>query len=159
MSDTVTLREITSDNEARVKELAVGPGQRAFVRSISQSLEDAAANPEAKPWYRAIYADDQPVGFVMLSFDVPPGRSERPWRYYVWRLLVDARDQRRGYGRAAMELVIDIVRGSPGGTELYTSIDPGEGAPVAFYRSLGFEPTGEWLEREEVLRLSIDRVT
>ena len=157
MSDTVTLREITRDNEASVTMLAVGPGQDVFVRSVSQSLEGATANPEAKPWYRAIYVDDQPVGFVMLSFGVLPGQMQRPWRYYLWRLLVDARYQRRGYGRAAMELVIDIVRASPGGTELYASVHPGEGDPIPFYRSLGFESTGEWFEGEEVFRLSLDQ--
>ena len=54
-----------------------------------------------------------------------------------------------------MELVIDIVRASPGGTEVYVSVEPGEGSPIPFYRSLGFERTGEWIEKEEVFRLAV----
>lgn len=151
----VTLREITSDNEARIRKLAVAPGQDLFVDSVSESLLEAGENPEAKPWFRAIFADEQPVGFVMLSFDVPPGQPDYPWRYFLWRLLIDARHQRRGYGHAAMALVIDVVRGSPGGTDLFTSVHPGEGGPAPFYRSLGFEPTGELFDGEEVYRLSL----
>jgi diamine N-acetyltransferase len=37
--------------------------------------EDAAAYPEASPWYRVINADDEPVGFVMLSGDTVPRPS------------------------------------------------------------------------------------
>ena len=157
MPGTMTLREITAENEPRVRMLAVAPDQEMFVRSVSRSLEDAAANPLSEPWYRAIYVDDDPVGFVMMSFDVPPGRPSRPWRYYLWRFLIDERYQCRGYGRAAIELVIDIVGASPGGTDLYTSVHAGDGGPLPFYRSLGFEPTGEWFDDEQVLRLVIGR--
>lgn len=55
-----------------------------------------------------------------------------------------------------MELVIDHVRQSPRATELVTSVVPGPGSPAPFYRSLGFEPTGEWVEGEEVYRLPLD---
>jgi diamine N-acetyltransferase len=155
MSETVTLREVTADNEAAVRALTVVPGQELFVASVGESLDEAASTPDAHPWYRAIYPADQPVGFVMLSFDVPPGRPEYPWRYFLWRLPVDARYQHRGYGRAAMALVVDIVRRSPGASDLFTSVHPGEGGPALFYRSLGFEPRGEWFDGEEVYRLPL----
>jgi diamine N-acetyltransferase len=155
MPEAVALREVTADNEAAVRALALAPGQERFADSVSESLGEAASSPDAHPWYRAIYAGDRPVGFVMLSFDVPPGHAEYPWRYFLWRLLVDARYQRRGYGRAAMALVIDIVRRSPGATDLFTSVHPGEGGPGPFYRSLGFQPTGEWFDGEEVYRLPL----
>jgi diamine N-acetyltransferase len=113
MCETVTLREITPKNEAAVHALAVALGQELFVTSASESLDEAATSPDARPWHRAIYAGDQPVGFVMLSFDVPLGHPEYPWRYFLWRLLIDARYQRRGYGRAAMKLVIDCGSEQP----------------------------------------------
>src|SRR5215207_1645628 len=152
MAVTVTLREITPANEASVRPLAATYGDDLFVVAAGDSLDEAASSPDARPWYRAIYLGDQPIGFVMLSFDVPPGHFEYPWRYFLWRLLIDPRFQRRGYGHAAMALVMEVVRGSPGGTELFTSVFPGDGGPAAFYRSLGFEPTGEWFDDEEVFR-------
>jgi diamine N-acetyltransferase len=155
MSETVTLREVTPDNEATVRALAAPYGQDLFVVSANDSLDEAATSPDARPWYRAIYAGDQPVGFVMLSFDVPPEHPEYRWRYFLWRLLIDPRYQRRGFGRAGMALVMEVVRSSPGGTELFTSVYPGEGGPAPFYRSLGFESTGEWFDDEEVYRLHL----
>ena len=155
MPAIVTLREVSSENEAAVRELRVSPSQEVFVTSVADSLDEAAASPEAHPWYRAIYAGDEPVGFVMLSFNMPPGHPDYPWRYLLWRLLIDAGHQRRGYGRAAIALVIDIVRSSPGGTFLVTSVEPGTGGPAPFYRSLGFEATGEWFEGQEVYRLPL----
>jgi hypothetical protein len=76
--EIVALREVTADNEAAVRALAVEPRQESFVAAVSESLDEAASSPDAHPWYRAIYAGDRPVGFVMLSFDVPPGRLEYP---------------------------------------------------------------------------------
>jgi diamine N-acetyltransferase len=155
VSDVVTLREITAENESVVRALAVSQDQELFVDSVSESLEEAAASPDAHPWYRAIYAGDRAVGFVMLSYDVPPGHPDYPWRYYLWRLLVDARYQRRGFGRAAMALAIDHVRRGPGATDLFTSVRPGEGSPRPFYRALGFASTGVWAEGEEIFRLRL----
>jgi diamine N-acetyltransferase len=91
----------------------------------------------------------------MLSYDVSPGNADYPWRYFLWRLLIDAGHQRRGYGQAAMALVIDHVRRGPGATELFTSVHPGTGSPRPFYRALGFESTGEWFDDEEVYRLRL----
>jgi diamine N-acetyltransferase len=151
----VTLREITGENEAAVRALRVSSDQEVFVASVEESLEEAAATPEAHPWFRAIYAGEKPVGFLMLSYDMPPGYREQPYRYFLWRLLIDERHQRSGYGRAAMELVIDHLRTRPGAIELHTSVHPGPGSPGPFYRSLGFEPTGDWMEGEEVYRLAL----
>ena len=136
----VSLRTITDENRDAVCALAVGPGQDRFVDSVAESLEEAAATPEASPWYRAIYAGDEPVGFVMLSWDVTPSPGILgPW--FLWRLLIDGRHQRRGYGQAALGQVIDLVRAA-GATELLTSYQPGDGEPWPFYERLGFRPTG-----------------
>ncbi|HEY4315691.1 MAG TPA: hypothetical protein VGO19_09325 [Actinomycetes bacterium] len=63
----VSLREITQDNRAAVEALAVTDEQDFFVATVTQSLKDAEDEADAKPWYRAVYADDEPVGFVMIS--------------------------------------------------------------------------------------------
>jgi diamine N-acetyltransferase len=151
----VTLREITPENETVVRTLRVAPEQEQFVASVTRSLEEAEVTPQARPWYRAIYAGQEPVGFVMLSYDVPPGDPDQPFRYFLWRLLIDSRHQGRGYGRGAMELVIEHLRDRPDATELVTSVHPGPGSPGPFYRGLGFEPTGEWLEDEEIYQLAL----
>jgi diamine N-acetyltransferase len=151
--DPVTLRGITDENREAVRALRVSTEQELFVASVAESLEEATATPEGKPWYRAIYAGEEPVGFVMLSWNLTPGPGLLG-PYFLWRLLIDERHQRRGFGRAAMAQIIDLVR-EDGARELLTSYQPGEGGPWPFYQRLGFEPTGEIEDNEIVLRLDL----
>ncbi len=152
-ASAVALREITDDNRDVVCALRVSRDQEQFVDGVGESIEEAAAAPQANPWYRAIYAGDQPVGFVMLSWDVAPSPGILgPW--FLWRLLIDERHQRRGYGRAALRQVAEVVRAA-GATELLTSYVPGDGSPWPFYERFGFVPTGELDDVEVVLRLDL----
>ncbi len=73
----VTLRQITDENRAAVSAFHVAPDQEQFVAGVEQSLAEAATTPRGNPWYRAIYAGDEPVGFVMLSWDVTPSPGMR----------------------------------------------------------------------------------
>jgi diamine N-acetyltransferase len=154
---SVTLREITPANRVLVEAMQVSPAQETFVDGVGRSLDEAAATPLSRPWCRAVYAGDDPVGFVMLGDDVPPGNAVIPWRYYLWRMLVDRRHQGHGYGRAGLHLVIRYLRTRPGADVLVTSIVPGPGSPLGFYLAYGFEPTGEWFDHEQVLALRLDR--
>lgn len=70
-----------------------------------------------------------------------------PW--YLWKLLVDAAHQRSGDGRDTVGL-IDLVR-REGASELLTSYLEGPGDPGPIYARLGFEPTGERDENDEVI--------
>lgn len=156
-SPGVHLREITDENRDAVCAVRVRPDQDLFVDSVAKSLDDAAATPEAEPWYRAVYSGDEPVGFVMLSWNVPPGRPGILGPYYLWRLLIGTRHQGRGFGREVLTRVVDLIR-ADGGTELLTTYQPGEGEPGPFYRAFGFEPTGEIDNGEIVLRLDLGRL-
>ena len=149
----VSLREITDENRDAVCALIVDPAQERFVSSVAESLDEAAVTPEGAPWYRAIYADDEPVGFIMLSWDATPAPGILG-PYFLWRILIERRHQRQGFGRAALAQVIDLIRADVA-EELLTSYHPGEGEPWPFYRSFGFEPTGEIEDGEIVLRLDL----
>jgi diamine N-acetyltransferase len=149
----VTLREISDANRALVSALSVTPSQEVFVASVAESLAEAASTPEGNPWYRAIYAGDEPVGFVMLSWAVTPAPGIiGPW--FLWRLLIDQDHQGRGIGRAALGQVVELIRAN-GATELLTSYHPGEGEPWPFYERFGFRPTGALDHGEIVLSLDL----
>ena len=143
----VTLREIDADTVRAICNLAVRPDQLKFVAPNAVSI--AQAYFEKRAWFRAIYADETPVGFAMIE-DWP----EKP-EYFLWRFMIDARWQRMGFGRSALGLIIEHVRTRPGATELMTSVVQAEGGPQPFYESLGFEPTGEYEEGEALLRLRL----
>lgn len=143
----IALRDVTEDNLEAVLQLKVADEQESFVAPNVVSIAQAYFNRYA--WFRAIYADGTPVGFVML-YDNP----DMP-EYFLWRFMIDARYQGLGFGRQALEQVIDYVRGRPGVTELLVSHGEGDGNPGPFYQKLGFAYTGGRVGVERVMRLPV----
>lgn len=149
----VTLREITADTVRSVMRLAVAEHQKGFVAPNAVSLAQALFSTQA--WYRAVYADEEPVGFVMLadeSLENPPPAKPA---IGLWRFMIDARHQGRGIGRAALQRVIEHVRAKGLFDTLELSYVPGPGCPEPFYKSLGFRDTGRLDEGEVVLELPL----
>ena len=147
MRSGVALREIDADTVRTVCALSVRPDQQKFVAPNAISIAQAHFSDHA--WFRAVYADSTPVGFLMLE-----DRPERP-EYYLWRFMIDARHQGRGFGRRAIALLAGHVGTRPHATELLTSVLQAEGGPQGFYESLGFELTGEYEEGEALMRLQL----
>jgi diamine N-acetyltransferase len=146
MSDhEVTLRPITRENVGDVLRLQVAPDQEQFVASNAVSLAQAHFEPKL-PWFRAVYAGETPVGFVMLEYN-----AEEQF-YFLWRFMIDARYQRHGYGRKALELLCAHVKTLPNGDVLYTSCVPALGGPGPFYEKMGFVYTGDEEDGELYLR-------
>jgi GNAT superfamily N-acetyltransferase len=153
---SVQLREITEANIEAVLALRTTREQERFVSSVAGSLAEAADNPQGNPWFRAAYADERPVGFVMLSWDVQPQPPEINGPWFLWKLLVDHRHQRQGYGQEVVRQVVALVR-EQGAGELLTSCVPGENGPAGFYARLGFLPRGDAdPDGETILRLDLD---
>ncbi len=144
-ASAVSLREVTRDNLREVLSLKVAPDQEKFVANNAVSIAQAHFYPETA-WFRAIYADETPVGFMMLSDD-----ASKP-EYFLWRLMLDARYQKFGFAARAMHLLFDYVRTRPNAREIFTSCVPGEGSPHGFYEKLGFADTGDLDDGEIVMR-------
>jgi diamine N-acetyltransferase len=149
MTAQIRLVEVTDDNRDAVIAVRVHPAQEQFVASVETSFRHAKENPEAEPWFRAVYDGDEPVGFVMLSWNLVPRPGLRG-PYFLWRLLVGADHQGRGYGTAILNEVVRLLR-AEGAIELFTSCVPGEGSPQPFYLGCGFVPTGETDEEGETV--------
>ena len=151
----VQLREITSENRAAVEALTVSAVQAEYVAGVAESLIEAAETPDACPWYRAVYADDRPVGFVMISDGITVVNPDYLGPYFLWRLLIDQRYQGRGCGSAALGLVVEYVRKRPDAHVLLTSAGQGPESPAGFYQRQGFKLTGEVHGGELVLALEL----
>jgi len=137
--------------------LRVAPGQERFVGSVLEAREEAAEYPHAKPWYRAVYAGDEPVGFAMVGWNVQPQPLDIIGPWLLWKIIVDRRYQGRGYGAEAVRQVAALVR-AEGATELLTSYVPEDGGPAGFYQRLGFVLTGELDSNGEVIvRLALPK--
>ncbi len=144
----VSLREITTATLRPILALEVHQDQlEHYPRSNAYSIAQAHFAPDA--WFRGIYAGEAPVGFVLLS--VIPEKAE----YFLWRFMIDHGCQRRGYGRRAMQLVIEHVSGLPGAKEFHLSHLRGNQAAAALYDSLGFRYTGDEQDGDLRMRLKL----
>ncbi|KAL6850771.1 hypothetical protein ACO1O0_007897 [Amphichorda felina] len=161
-ASTVTLRVIDKDNWRAVASLTMLEGQEGNVSPNVSSLCESHYSEDA--WVRAIYADETPVGFLMMSIWDP-----EEW-YSIWRFMIDHRYQRLGFGRTAVRLAIEHIRqnhpqgkiirlmstGPNGKKDIPGKKDvPAEHSPYNFYSSLGFrDMTGE--EENGQYEMSLD---
>ena len=145
----VSLREITAETVREICNLSntLTPPRKYMVAPNAISIAQAHFSPNA--WFRAIYADDTPVGFLMLHDD--PEERE----YFLWRLMIAGQHHGKGFGRQAIALLVDHVRTRPGATVLETSCGQGPGSPEGFYRKLGFVRNGKMLGEEVGLSLTL----
>jgi diamine N-acetyltransferase len=144
----VSLREITKETLRPFLKMKVAESQEKMVANNAVSIAQAHFEPCA--WFRGIYANETPVGFIML-YDDP----DEPV-YFLWRLLVAEEYQGLGYGRKAIEQLVQYVKTRPSATELKVSyVKELPGNPGPFYEKLGFEYTGEEEGGELVMRLAL----
>jgi len=146
-NSSICLREVTADTVRVICRLEVSEVQKHFVAPNAVSIAEAYFEPKA--WFRAIYADEIPVGFLML-YDDP----DEPV-YFLWRYMIDARYQKLGFGKRAMDLLLDHVRTRPGARQMSFSCHPGEEGPEPFYRRYGFSLTGKMLGDEAEMRIDL----
>jgi RimJ/RimL family protein N-acetyltransferase len=133
----VRLVEITPATARAMLDLETHPTQRRFISTMPNSYADALFpdvinGAPVVPWLRAIEADGERVGFVMLAT-----ATEHHPEPYLWRLLIDRRHQRRGIGDRALRLLADQLR-TDGHHSLLVNWDLGPGTPEPFYLARGF---------------------
>ncbi len=137
-NSVVELREIDSDNFKAVSRLRVAPDQQRFIATNDHSIAEAHFSDQA--WFRAIYADDTPVGFAMLADELCGTRADPDPNCLLWRFMLDERYQRLGFGTRALEQVVEHVRTHRDAEMLLTSYLPGNVSAANFYRKFGFVP-------------------
>jgi diamine N-acetyltransferase len=75
--------------------------------------------------------------------------------FFLWRLMIDKAHQGKGFGRAAVEALIEHVRTRPGARRLLVSHVQGADRLPRFYQSLGFVYTGSEADGELVLERTL----
>lgn len=152
MAKKVRLRDVTADNWEEVVDLEVSDEQEDFVADNAYSLAESKFDPYVKP--RAIYAGKRVVGFLMYELLESDGR---PHDYSIYRLMIDKRQQGKGYGRAALELAIDEIRQDRHVNRITISYVPGNPVSKRFYGSLGFQEVGLDEDGEMIAELAMSK--
>ena len=142
----INLKDINAHTVCEICDLSVNDFQKQFVAPNAVSIAQAYFSKQA--WFRAIYADQTPIGFVMIYDDAKTAS------YDLWRYMIDKTFQNKGFGYRAMALVIDHVKKKPNANVLTTSVLEKDGSPQKFYEKLGFVLTGEYKDNEAVMVLT-----
>lgn len=148
--EDVQLREITESTVYWVCMLSdtLTEPKKSMVAPNAISLAQAHFNKYA--WFRAIYAGKAAVGFLML-YD-----NHDEAEYFLWRFMIAEPYQGRGYGRKAIERLVEYVKTRPNAKELGVSCGLGDGSPKEFYEKAGFVSTGEMDDGELVLKMQLE---
>jgi histidinol dehydrogenase len=147
-----SVRPVDKGNVDAVLKLQVAAGQRGFVSSVERSLAQVAYEPRGRAL--ALFDGDTAVG-MMLLYDARQDDEDPANQLYVWRLMVDARFQGRGYGRRAMQWVVEEARRGAYAEVGLSHVDQ-PGAASGFYKKLGFAYTGEVDDGELKMLLKLE---
>lgn len=141
----IFLKEVDRHNFFDVIDLKVAEEQKSFVATNLFSLAQAKAFPECN--CLAIYHEEELVGFTMYCMDFDDKE------YWIYRLMIDAKYQSKGYGKAAMEKLIERIKEDKDHQVIYLSFEPENDRAKEMYEKLGFEADGRVIDGEIVYRL------
>ena len=151
----IRLEKINCINIWSVLDLKVSKAQKGFVASndisIIQAYTSIGTGCTAFPF--AILNGKKAVGFIMIGYNEAAlydfdEDAEAPEilknNYSIWRLMIDKRYQKKGYGREAIKLALDFIRTWPCGKAEYCSLsyEPDNAVAAKLYHSLGFVENG-----------------
>ena len=82
------------------------------------------------------------LGYDRIDADDP---AIADGNYCLWRYMIDAKYQGKGYGRAGIEAVLEFIKSAPVGEAkaCWLSYEPENSVAQKLYASFGFEETGE----------------
>lgn len=146
----IYLRKITEENFIDAFNLKLAPKQECFVSHPIRSLAQAYVYREqCQPF--GIYEGDNMVGYVMViyDYDVP--------EYDIWHMMIDESNQRRGYGKIALDRVLDYIKAKPFGASNRVTLTCNRDniQALSLYKSRGFTETGAVDEDEIELSLMV----
>ncbi len=151
---TIHFMRITAKTVVEICKLSetLSSAQRKMVADNALSIAQAHFSESA--WIRAIYADDTPIGFIMLHYGSDYDDGIDCPGVFLWRFMIAAPYQGKGYGKKAITFLLTHLR-AQGIPELYTSCGVGEASPAPFYKRFGFVETGEYYSDEIELKLDL----
>ena len=143
----ISLRAITPDNYKEIISLSVSKEQEHLVAPNVLTLAQMQFRHEKIAL--AIYVEDTPVG--LIAYDL--------YDYDIWRLMIDERYQGKGYGRQALNRVIEILRFHGAQREVRTDVAPDNQVAKTLYESLGFresQASSSNGEKTETIQMTLE---
>ena len=144
------IHPVTKDNWRELAKLQVREDQKSFVATNIWSIAESQFgfdHPTDGHWDMVpygIYLENLPVGFLMLGYNYSAPNEQG----FVVRLMVDEKYQGKGYGKFAMNWILDHFRANERVKAVGISYEPDNDVARKLYASLGFVETGRIFEGE-----------
>ena len=133
----ITLQPINENNFLAVCRLRSAPEQQNFSLPAPMILARAYAYREQRASAYAVCTSEAVVG-VMLVEDL----DEEPACYHLSELLIDEAQQKKGYGREAMLLLLSELQKERKYPRVELCVKKANTAAIRLYTSLGFRDSG-----------------
>ncbi len=147
----IELCDLSEENLQQCFNLKVADGQTQYIASNKGSWQTANENKTvARPF--ALCCDGKVVGFTMFAFD--ENYADPNDRYWLWRFMIDEGLQGKGYGTAALQVIIRYFK-DHGANNIRLSTKETNSNALSMYRKAGFHETGEMNGEETVLQLDL----
>jgi diamine N-acetyltransferase len=140
----VSLHQITKENYEEVCELDVTKEQQDYVACNMWSLVESKFNEGYET--RAIYIDEEPVGFFMWV-------QESKSKTSIWRFMIDKAHQQKSIGRTALNLALAEIKEVVDLKEIEICYNPNNPVAKEFYSSFGFTEVGMDEDNEDMLAI------
>jgi diamine N-acetyltransferase len=133
---------VNRDNWQECIHLPISEDHKRYVAPNVYSIAEAQFYPGVVS--ACIYAGDEMVGYTLY------GREEDDESmFWIDRLMIAEGQRGKGYGRAALLMIIDKAKKS-GFSKIGLSTEPGNSNAIRLYESVGFRATGEIDDGEAV---------
>ena len=145
----INFRKITEENFDSIIKMK-RPEKENFVASNSVSLAQAwLYRDDGDVFPFAIYDDDNVVGFMLLEEDMEEERLD------LWRIMFPPENESKGYGTAAVRLMIQYAADSGRYRSIGLLCGPENHKARHIYDKPGFRPTGEICYGDIEMRLDL----
>ena len=143
----VRLQPVTDALRSRIAALELAPGQENLVADNASSLEEADEDEDARP--RAVFAGDELVGFLMYDATSDGDNA------LIYRFMIDRAFQGRGYGKAALQLVLDEIAALDHIRRISICYEPENDGARQLYAKAGFVEDGIDEDGEMIAHLDL----
>lgn len=135
---TIKLVKINKDNFRDAIELKTSEDHKKFVASNAFSIAQAQFIPGINCY--GIYDDELMVGFTMYGIreEFDEDDKEPDKRFYIWRYMIANNQRCKGYGKKAMQIIIDEAI-SLNQDVIALDASPANFKARALYESVGFK--------------------
>ena len=133
----IRLVEIDERNFFRVRELKVGEDQQRFLDSPLGILARGYVYRAQRARVLAAENDGEIVGLMLVK-----DMDEEPACYDLQQFMIDGRFQGRGYGAAALGLLLELLRQEKKYDDVEVCVHRENAAALALFTGAGFVDTG-----------------